>query len=193
MKKILFSASIFLIGLATYCQNCVDVPYSKLLSMSKDSLIAQKFKYLPSDNLWKLAKFEPMNATANALNGIVSPLVNEYCVWIFQTKEKTPCIIAVEFYDINLFNKLLSIAKENGEMWEENDVNGVMVYRTFINGLNVTLSSNFVSQSLKGMNKSYHIFKYTVSNELESYSINEERRKTKEARRAKKTSVESLM
>ncbi len=96
------------------------IPYGKMLKMSHDELLNQHFKFNEEKNQYTLKKKNGMRVAATILGAIADnptnyvPDVNDYQV-IIQKGNEGVAYIEVVFYDTDLYHKILTFAKDNGQ------------------------------------------------------------------------------
>lgn len=128
MKSILILAAFFLLVVSnSLAQNSTQndsveniIPYGKMLKMSHEELLNQKFKYNSDKNQYTLRKKNGLMVAASILGALADnptnyiPDVNDYEV-IIQKGETGVASIEVIFYDPELYHKIMTFAKDNGE------------------------------------------------------------------------------
>lgn len=130
MKKILIVYLIFsfFVAFNLFAQDPVSIdttiesriPYGKMLKLSHEELLNQNFKFNKEKNQYTLKKKNGLRVAANILGAIADnptnyiPDINDYFI-IIQKGNTGVSSIEVIFYDTELYHKIMTFAKDNGQ------------------------------------------------------------------------------
>lgn len=95
------------------------IPYGKILHMSSEELLNNKFKFNSEKNQYTLQKKNGLKVAASIIGALGDtptnyiPDINDYHITI-QEGESGPAFIEVIFYDTNLYHQILTFGKDHG-------------------------------------------------------------------------------
>ena len=211
MKKVLLLTFVCCIAFASHAQ---DFPYSKYLNYTKEQFKENKFKYHKKDNVWSLNKISGLNTTINVLAFLVDayddirPAVNDYYIAAQLGKDDKVASLEVYFYDDNIYHKLLTFLKDNGQHLLETSSGKLIKYQAYYAdyALELNMEQHIVSRSLsytadsrtiKNVDESYNEYQFIIRTNVEPTSKRIDKQVAKQAKRdakgKKKRSVEDLM
>ena len=211
MKKVLLLAFAWCVAFAAYAQ---EFPYSKYLHFTKEQFKENKFKYHKKDNVWSLNKISGLNTTLNVLAFLVDayddirPAVNDYYIAAQLGKDDKVASLEVYFYDDNIYHKLLTFLKDNGQHLLETSSGKLIKYQAYYDGyaLELNMEQHIVSRSssytadsrtIKNVDESYNEYQFVIRTDIEPWSTRIDKHAAKQDKRdakgKKKRSVEELM
>ena len=211
MKRVLLLAFVCCMVLGAHAQ---DFPYSKYLHYTKEQFKENKFKYHKKDNVWSLNKISGLNTTLNVLAFLVDayddirPAVNDYYIAAQLGKDDKVASLEVYFYDDNIYHKLLTFLKDNGQHLLETSSGKLIKYQAYYDGyareLNmeqhiISRSSSYTadSRTIKNVDESYNEYQFVIRTDIEPWSTRIDKHAAKQEKRdakgKKKRSVEELM
>ena len=211
MKKVLLLTFVCCIAFASQAQ---DFPYSKYLNYTKEQFKENKFKYHKKDNVWSLNKISGLNTTLNVLAFLVDayddirPAVNDYYIAAQLGKDDKVASLEVYFYDDNIYHKLLTFLKDNGQHLLETSSGKLIKYQAYYDGyaLELNMEQHIVSRSssytadsrtMKNVDESYNEYQFVIRTDIEPWSTRIDKHAAKQEKRdakgKKKRSVEELM
>ena len=211
MKRVLLLAFVCCMVLGAHAQ---DFPYSKYLHYTKEQFKENKFKYHKKDNVWSLNKISGLNTTLNVLAFLVDayddirPAVNDYYIAAQLGKDDKVASLEVYFYDDNIYHKLLTFLKDNGESLVETSSGKLIKYQAYYDGyaLELNMEQHIVSRSssytadsrtMKNVDESYNEYQFVIRTDIEPWSTRMDKQSAKQEKRdakgKKKRSVEELM
>lgn len=216
MKRQTFMKSLFcfLMMATAFVARAQDFPYSKYLNYTKEQFKENKFKYHKKDNVWSLNKISGLNTTLNVLAFLVDayddirPAVNDYYIAAQLGKDDKVSSLEVYFYDDNIYHKLLTFLKDNGESLVETSSGKLIKYQAYYDGyaLELNMEQHIVSRSssytadsrtVKNVDESYNEYQFVIRTDIEPWSARMDKQADKQAKRdakgKKKQSVEELM
>ena len=204
----------FLMMATAFVAHAQDFPYSKYLNYTKEQFKENKFKYHKKDNVWSLNKISGLNTTLNVLAFLVDayddirPAVNDYYIAAQLGKDDKVSSLEVYFYDDNIYHKLLTFLKDNGESLVETSSGKLVKYQAYYDGyaLELNMEQHIVSRSssytadsrtMKNVDESYNEYQFVIRTDIEPWSARMDKQADKQAKRdakgKKKQSVEDLM
>lgn len=204
----------FLMMATAFVARAQDFPYSKYLNYTKEQFKENKFKYHKKDNVWSLNKISGLNTTLNVLAFLVDayddirPAVNDYYIAAQLGKDDKVASLEVYFYDDNIYHKLLTFLKDNGESLVETSSGKLIKYQAYYDGyaLELNMEQHIVSRSssytadsrtMKNVDESYNEYQFVIRTDIEPWSARMDKQADKQAKRdakgKKKQSVEDLM
>ena len=216
MKRQTFMKSLFcfLMMATAFVAHAQDFPYSKYLNYTKEQFKENHFKYHRKDNAWSLNKISGLNTTLNVLAFLVDayddirPAVNDYYIAAQLGKDDKVSSLEVYFYDDNIYHKLLTFLKDNGESLVETSSGKLIKYQAYYDGyaLELNMEQHIVSRSssytadsrtVKNVDESYNEYQFVIRTDIEPWSARMDKQADKQAKRdakgKKKRSVEELM
>ena len=216
MKRQTFMKSLFcfLMMATAFVARAQDFPYSKYLNYTKEQFKENHFKYHRKDNAWSLNKISGLNTTLNVLAFLVDayddirPAVNDYYIAAQLGKDDKVSSLEVYFYDDNIYHKLLTFLKDNGESLVETSSGKLIKYQAYYDGyaLELNMEQHIVSRSssytadsrtVKNVDESYNEYQFVIRTDIEPWSARMDKQADKQAKRdakgKKKRSVEELM
>lgn len=216
MKRQTFMKSLFcfLMMATAFVARAQDFPYSKYLNYTKEQFKENKFKYHKKDNVWSLNKISGLNTTLNVLAFLVDayddirPAVNDYYIAAQLGKDDKVSSLEVYFYDDNIYHKLLTFLKDNGESLVETSSGKLVKYQAYYDGyaLELNMEQHIVSRSssytadsrtVKNVDESYNEYQFVIRTDIEPWSARMDKQSAKQEKRdakgKKKRSVEELM
>ena len=104
------------------------IPYGKMLHMSSEELLSNKFKFNSEKNQYTLQKKNGLKVAASIIGALGDiptnyiPDVNDYHITI-QEGKSGPAYIEVIFYDTNLYHQILTFGKDHGLQFLETNSN----------------------------------------------------------------------
>lgn len=203
--------------------NLEAIPYGKMLKMSHEELLNQKFKFNEDKNQYTLKKKNGMRVAATVLGALADnptnyvPDINDYAVTI-QKGETGVAFIEVVFYDSELYHKIMTFAKDNGQSLLETN-SGLLDkmqfdYDKYSFALTYTTTSQSSSQSSShdvnerwtttkertkstSHDESYNVYTFTIYTGIEPTSAHIrkelEKNKKRDEKGGKKQSAADLM
>ena len=216
MKRQTFMKSLFcfLMMATAFVARAQDFPYSKYLNYTKEQFKENKFKYHKKDNVWALNKISGLNTTLNVLAFLVDayddirPAVNDYYIAAQLGKDDKVASLEVYFYDDNIYHKLLTFLKDNGESLVETSSGKLIKYQAYYDGyaLELNMEQHIVSRSssytadsrtIKNVDESYNEYQFVIRTDIEPWATRIDKHAAKQEKRdakgKKKRSVEELM
>ena len=211
MKKVLLLTFTCCMTFAAHAQ---DFPYSKYLNYTKEQFKENHFKYHKKDNAWSLNKISGLNTTLNVLAFLVDayddirPAVNDYYIAAQLGKDDKVASLEVYFYDDNIYHKLLTFLKDNGQHLLETSSGKLIKYQAYYDGyaLELNMEQHIVSRSssytadsrtIKNVDESYNEYQFVIRTDIEPWSTRIDKHAAKQEKRdakgKKKRSVEELM
>ena len=211
MKKVLLLTFACCMTFAAHAQ---DFPYSKYLNYTKEQFKESKFKYHKKDNVWSLNKISGLNTTINVLAFLVDayddirPAVNDYYIAAQLGKDDKVASLEVYFYDDNIYHKLLTFLKDNGQHLLETSSGKLIKYQAYYAdyALELNMEQHIVSRTsahtadyktVKNVDESYNEYQFIIRTNVEPTSKRIDKQVAKQAKRdakgKKKRSVEELM
>ena len=211
MKKVLLLAFAWCVAFAAYAQ---EFPYSKYLHFTKEQFKENRFKYHKKDNVWSLNKISGLNTTLNVLAFLVDayddirPAVNDYYIAAQLGKDDKVSSLEVYFYDDNIYHKLLTFLKDNGESLVETSSGKLIKYQAYYDGyaLELNMEQHIISRTsartadpktVKNVDESYNEYQFIIRSDVEPWSARMDKQAAKQEKRdakgKKKRSVEELM
>ena len=211
MKRVLLLAFVCCVTFAGYAQ---DFPYSKYFYYTKEQFKESNFKYHKKTNTWTLNKISGLNTTLNVLAVLVDayeevrPAVNDYYVTVQLGKDDKVSMLDVYFYDDNIYHKLLTFLKDNGQSLVETSSGKLIKYQAYYEGyaLELNMEQHLISRTsartadrktVKNVDESYNAYEFIIKTGVEPWSRYLEKQAAKKAKRdakgKKKQSVDDLM
>ena len=187
-----------------------QLPYSKMLSLTKNQLDEGHFKYNKKKNQYILRKSNGLNSTLNVLSAIngqtadVKPHADDYVI-IRQEAEKGVSSVTVIFYKDETFHDIETWIVDNDiDVLETNSGKLIMQkfnhdnYEIELRMVKVGISSTTgrTSVLVKSIDESYNVYTYTIFTGLPPYSkwhTKEMAKKAKREAKGKKKGLEDLM
>ena len=211
MKKVLLLAFAWCVAFAAYAQ---EFPYSKYLHFTKEQFEENNFKYHKKDNAWTLSKVNGLNETLNILAIIadaseeVRPAVNDYYITAQLGKDDKVSLVDVYFYDDNIYHKLLTFLKDNGEKLVETSSGKLTKHQAYYGdyALELNMEQHIISRTsahtadpktVKNVDESYNEYQFIIRSNVEPWSSRMDKQAAKQDKRdakgKKKQNVEDLM
>jgi hypothetical protein len=211
MKRVLSLLFVCCVAFAAHAQ---DFPYSKYLNYTKEQFKENHFKYHKKDNAWTLNKISGLNTTLNVLAIIadayeeVRPAVNDYYITVQLGEEDKVALVEVYFYDDNIYHKLLTFLKDNGESLVETSSGKLIKHQAYCDGyaLELNMDQHIISRTsartadyktVKNVDESYNEYQFIIRSDVEPWSSRIDKHAAKQAKRdakgKKKQSAEDLM
>lgn len=190
-----------------------EMPYAKLLTMDKEALTAEKFKYDDYRNQYVLRKGNGWNDVANVLSAVngatadIRPHPDDYMVVIQNGADGCAAWVDVLFYKDDTYHRLLTWAKDNGADLVETSSGKTVKHQFNYGGYSVELSltTNGVQAvtqrttmaTAKTVDESYNTYHYVIYTPNPAASDYLTKMAAKQAKRdakgKKKQSVDDLM
>ena len=198
----------------SFAAHAQEFPYSKYLNFSKEQFKENNFKYHKKDNVWTLSKVNGLNETLNILAIIadaseeVRPAVNDYYITAQLGEDEKVSWVEVYFYDDNIYHKLLTFLKDNGEKLVETSSGKLIKQQAFYGdyALELNMQQHIISRTsartadpktVKNVDESYNEYQFIIRSNVEPWSARMDKQAAKQAKRdakgKKKRSVEELM
>ena len=211
MKKVLLLTFTCCMTFAAHAQ---DFPYSKYLNYTKEQFKENHFKYHKKDNVWSLNKISGLNTTLNVLAFLVDayddirPAVNDYYIAAQLGKDDKVASLEVYFYDDNIYHKLLTFLKDNGEKLVETSSGKLTKHQAYYGdyALELNMEQHIISRTsartadpktVKNVDESYNEYQFIIRSNVEPWSARMDKQAAKQEKRdakgKKKQSVEDLM
>lgn len=124
---LLYTACFLLLPLFCLAQNSVGtdsienrIPYGKMLNMSSEELLNQKFKFNSEKNQYTLHKKNGLRVAASIIGALGDtptnyiPDTDDYQITIQKGKSGT-AYLEVVFYDTELYHRILTFGKDHGK------------------------------------------------------------------------------
>ena len=199
------------VALAIHAQ---EMPYSKYLNFSKEQFKENNFKYHKKANAWTLSKVNGLNETLNILAIIadaseeVRPAVNDYYITAQLGKDERVSLVDVYFYDDNIYHKLLTFLKDNGEKLVKTSSGKLTKNQAYYGdyALELNMEQHIISRTsartadpktVKNVDESYNEYQFIIRSNVEPWSVRMDKQAAKQEKRdakgKKKQSVEDLM
>ena len=211
MKKVLL---LVFACCAAFAAQAQDFPYSKYLNYTKEQFKENRFKYHKKDNVWTLSKISGLNTTLNVLAFIadayeeIRPAANDYYITAQLGEDEKVSWVEVYFYDDNIYHKLLTFLKDNGQHLVETSSGKLIKQQAFYGdyALELNMQQHIISRTsartvdpkaVKNVDESYNEYQFLIKTDIQPSSVRLEKQAAKQAKRdakgKKKRSVEELM
>ena len=211
MKKVLL---LVFACCAAFAAQAQDFPYSKYLNYTKEQFKENRFKYHKKDNVWTLSKISGLNTTLNVLAFIadayeeIRPAANDYYITAQLGEDEKVSWVEVYFYDDNIYHKLLTFLKDNGQHLVETSSGKLIKHQAYYGGYAVELKmdQHIISRTsartadyktVKNVDESYNEYYLVIRSNVEPWSPRMDKQAAKQAKRdakgKKKKNVEDLM
>lgn len=207
MKKLL--SVVLLLILTSYAVKA-QLPYSKMLGLTKEQLEEGKFKYKKDKNQYVLIKSNGLNSAINVLSAMngqaadVKPHVDDYTI-IVQNGETEVSSLSVMFYKDATFHDIQTwLAENNIDVLETNS--GKLTIQKFnyenyaielaLERIGKTATVGNTGALAKSIDESYNVYTYTINTGVPPFSKWHEKqalKKAKDAEKGKKKDLEDLM
>jgi hypothetical protein len=134
--------------------------------------------------------------------------VNDYYIAAQMGKDEKVAWLEVYFYDDNIYHKLLTFLKDNGESLVETSSGKLIKYQAYYDdyALELNMEQHIISRSssytadsrtIKNVDESYNEYQFIIRTEIEPWSPRMDKQSAKQEKRdakgKKKRSVEELM
>lgn len=211
MKKVLLLVFTWCVTFAAHAQ---DFPYSKCLTYTKEQFKENNFKYHKKSNTWGLSKINGLNTTLNVLALLADvyeearPAVNDYHITAHMGKDDKVAVLEVYFYDDEVYHKLLTFMRDNGQDLVETSSAKLVKQQAHYEGygLELNMEQHIISRTssraaiygaVMSVDESYSEFRFIIHTGVEPWSARMEKQTAKQEKRdakgKKKRSVEELM
>lgn len=214
MKKlILFCLAMCTIVAVQAQEQVSDFPYSKYLTYSKAEFRENHFKYDDYTNSWAIKRVNGLMVTANILAILVDgsedvrPASSDYKILVQLGDDDAVSYVQVIFYNDDMFHKLLTFLKTNGEGFVDTSSGKLLKYQAYYNGyyleLNMdqhiisrTSSRTVDSRTVKNVDESYNEYTFFIETGVEAKSRYLDKMAAKKAKReakGKKSDLQDMM
>lgn len=211
MKKILTTTALLCsIIFSTAAQ--AQLPYAKMLSLTKEQLKEGKFKYDDYRNQYILRKGNGWNITSNILSGLngetadIKPHPDDYQITIQNGENNQVSFVDVLFYKDETYHQLLTWSQDNGGNLLET-TSGKLTKQQFnyedynlelsleVTGIQTTTTKTAAAAKTKDESyNTYHFTIYTKTPASSDFLTKEAAKQDKrDAKGKKKQSVNDLM
>ena len=190
-----------------------DFPYSKYLTYSKAEFRENHFKYDDYTNSWAIKRVNGLMVTANILAILVDgsedvrPASSDYKILVQLGDDDAVSYVQVIFYNDDMFHKLLTFLKTNGEGFVDTSSGKLLKYQAYYNGyyleLNMdqhiisrTSSRTVDSRTVKNVDESYNEYTFFIETGVEAKSRYLDKMAAKKAKReakGKKSDLQDMM
>lgn len=157
--NLLYAVCFLLLPLSCLAQHGVDtdsigsqIPYGKMLNMSSEELLNQKFKFNSERNQYILHKRNGLRVAASIIGALGDtptnyiPDTDDYQITI-QKGESGTAYLEVVFYDTELYHRILTFGKDHGNDFLETN-SGLLDKKQFdYENYSLTLTNTVKSQS----------------------------------------------
>ena len=181
----------------------LDFPYSKYLTYSKADFRESQFKYDDYTNSWAIKKKNGLMVTVNILAILVDgsedvrPASSDYKILVQLGDDDAVSYVQVIFYSDDVFHRLLTFLKTNGEGFVDTSSGKLLKYQAYYNGyyleLNMdqhiisrTSSRTVDSRTVKNVDESYNEYTFFIETGVEAKSRYLDKMAAKKAKRAAK-------
>ena len=205
MKKILFlMMAVFSLSAGA------QLPYLKVLKLSKQELEDGHFKYDKNKNQYVLRKSNGLNSTMNVLNALngttadIKPHPDDYVITLQQGENEVSSLTVVFYKDESFHNIQTWLADNNIDVLETNS--GKLVIQKFnyedysveldIEKIGITAKTGRTNALSKSIDESYNVYRYTIYTGVPPFSKwhqKEAEKKAKRDEKGKKKDIEDLM
>ena len=210
MKKLLLLCLAFCTLFAAQAQ---EFPYSKYINFTKADFEANNFKYSKKYNTWTLHKTNGWNVAFSIVAILadgsedVRPAHNDYTISVQMGENDMVAYIAVEFYDDDVYHKILTFMMDNGERMLETSSGKLIKHQAAYNGfaleLNMvqhiisrTSSRTVDSRTVKNVDESYNEYTFIIETGITAKSKYFDKQAAKKAKRkakGRKMDLEDMM
>jgi hypothetical protein len=197
MKKLLLLCIAFCTFSAAEAQ---DIPYSKYINFTKEEFEANNFKYNKKHNFWALTKTNGWNEALNILSILsdayedVRPSTDDYIICVQMGENDMVAFVAVEFYNDEIYHKILTFIMDNGEKILETSSGKLIRYQASYNGFNLELdmdqhiisrtsSRTLDPRAVKSVDESYNEYTFAIYTGIEAQSKHLDKQAKKKAKR----------
>ena len=181
----------------------LDFPYSKYLTYSKADFRESQFKYDDYTNSWAIKRVNGLMVTVNILAILVDgsedirPASGDYKILVQLGDDDAVSYVQVIFYSDDIFHRLLTFLKTNGEGFVDTSSGKLLKYQAYYNGnyleLNMdqhiisrTSSRTVDSRTVKNVDESYNEYTFFIVTGVEAKSRYLDKMAAKKAKRAAK-------
>ena len=191
----------------------LDFPYSKYLTYSKADFRESQFKYDDYTNSWAIKRVNGLMVTVNILAILVDgsedvrPASSDYKILVQLGDDDAVSYVQVIFYNDDIFHRLLTFLKTNGEGFVDTSSGKLLKYQAYYNGyyleLNMdqhiisrTSSRTVDSRTVKNVDESYNEYTFFIETGVEAKSRYLDKMAAKKAKRAakgKKADLQDMM
>lgn len=205
MKKILFlMMAVFSLSAGA------QLPYLKVLKLSKQELEDGHFKYDKNKNQYVLRKSNGLNSTMNVLNALngttadIKPHPDDYVITLQQGENEVSSLTVVFYKDESFHDIQTWLADNNIDVLETNS--GKLVIQKFnyedysveldIEKIGITAKTGRTNALSKSIDESYNVYRYTIYTGVPPFSKwhqKEAEKKAKRDEKGKKKDIEDLM
>lgn len=210
MKKLL----LLCVALCTlFGAQAQDIPYSKYINFTKAEFEANNFKYNKKHNFWALTKTNGWNEALNILAILsdayddVRPSADDYVICVQMGENDMVAFVAVEFYNDEIYHKILTFIMDNGEKVLETSSGKLIRYQASYNGFNLELdmdqhivsrtsSRTADSRTVKNVDESYNEYTYVLRTGIEAkskYLDKQDSKKAKRKEQGRKMDLDDMM
>lgn len=210
MKKLL----LLCVALCTmFGAQAQDIPYSKYINFTKAEFEANNFKYNKKHNFWALTKTNGWNEAFNILAILsdayddVRPSVDDYVICVQMGENDMVAFVAVEFYNDEIYHKILTFIMDNGEKVLETSSGKLIRYQASYNGFNLELdmdqhivsrtsSRTFDPRAVKSVDESYNEYTFAIYTGIEAqskYLDKQAKKKDKRKEQGRKLDLDDMM
>ncbi|MBN2764908.1 MAG: hypothetical protein JXR27_00940 [Paludibacteraceae bacterium] len=185
MKTTIFSFTfLFIFALSAFAQ----LPYSKMMNLSREQLIEKKFKFDQKKNQYVLTKTDGLNTTLGVLTALSGqatahqPSKKDYSIVLQYGMADSLSSLTAIFYSDDTFNEIQTWIAENNIQPFSSGSGKVSIQKFTYDSLNVELRSQAVIQSAgqttanryavnsNSIDKSYTLYTYTIYTGVEPFS-----------------------
>ena len=210
MKKLL----LLCVALCTmFGAQAQDIPYSKYINFTKAEFEANNFKYNKKHNFWALTKTNGWNEALNILAILsdayddVRPSADDYVICVQMGENDMVAFVAVEFYNDEIYHKVLSFMMDNCEDLRETASGRLIKHRASCDGfaleldmdqhiISRTSSRTADSRTVKNVDESYNEYTYVLRTGIEAkskYLDKQDSKKAKRKEQGRKLDLDDMM
>lgn len=210
MKKLL----LLCLALCTlFAAQAQDFPYSKYLNFEKSDFEANNFKYKKKYNTWTLNKVNGWSVAFNIMAILadgsedVRPSSQKYSILVQMGDNEQVSYIVVEFYDDEVYHKILTFMVDNGEHLLETSSGKLTRHQAGYNGyaLELDMVQHIVSRTssrtvdrrtVKSVDESYNEYTFVIKTTVPATSKYFDKKAAKKAKRkakGRKMDLEDMM
>lgn len=188
-----------------------QLPYSKMLNLTKEELKEKKFKYVADKNCYTMSKSNKTNKTMNILNNIngayadVKPHQEDYTVTIQKGAGDKTAYLSVQFYNDDAYHNLAIWMAENNIIPIETNSGKLDIQKFRYEDYDVELVTELVSikttttntrAAAKSFDESYNVYTCTIFTGIapeSKWHTKEAEKKAKKKLKGDKEDINDLM
>ena len=183
------------------------------INFTKAEFEANNFKYNKKHNFWALTKTNGWNETLNILAILsdayddVRPSADDYVICVQMGENDMVAFVAVEFYNDEIYHKILTFIMDNGEKVLETSSGKLIRYQASYNGFNLELdmdqhivsrtsSRTIDPRAVKSVDESYNEYTFVIYTGIEAqskYLDKQAKKKDKRKEQGRKLDLDDMM